>query len=128
MRFRCEGFELELPAFTLLTGPMAAAKPLFAQKFIVKFLKEHPDYRVLYFATSSPVCGILRNLKVFGMGNEGTGKITFFDYQPSCEGIRKADTDYYIGNFSDPEQLGRVLNMANERTMVVVPSLSLIHI
>ncbi len=128
MRFSFEGFDFELPAFTLLSGPMAAAKPLFAQKFIVEFLRENPDYRVLYFATSSPVCGILRNLRIFGMGDDLAGRITFLDYQPSCEGIRKVDANYYIGNFSDSEQLKKALDMADERTIVVLPSFTLLLI
>ncbi|WP_297498471.1 hypothetical protein, partial [Thermococcus sp.] len=114
--------------FTLLTGPMAAAKPLFAQKFIVKFLKKNPDYKVLYFATSSPVCGILRNLRIFGMKEEDTERITFLDYQPSCEDLKKVDVNYYIGSFSKPEQLEKVLDMADGRTIVVVPSFTLLLI
>ncbi|WP_297417481.1 hypothetical protein [Thermococcus sp.] len=128
MRFSFEGFDFELPAFTLLSGPMAAAKPLFAQKFIAEFLGENQDYKVLYFATSSPVCGVLRNLKVFGLGDDLAGGVTFLDYQPSCEGIRKVDTSYYIGNFSNPEQLEKALGVADERTIVVVPSFTLLLI
>jgi KaiC/GvpD/RAD55 family RecA-like ATPase len=126
MRFNFEGFEFELPAFTLLSGPMAAAKPLFAQKFIVEFLKEHPDWRVLYFATSSPICGILRNLRIFGLGDEDKGKITFLDYQPSCEELREVEGNYYIGNFSNKDQLETALKMAGEKTMIVIPSFTLL--
>ncbi len=128
MRFRFEGFDFELPAFTLLSGPMAAAKPLFAQKFIVEFLRENPDYKVLYFATSSPVCGILRNLRVFGMRDDVAKGITFLDYQPSCEGLKRVDANYYIGNFSDSKQLEKALGVADERTIVVVPSFTLLLI
>ncbi len=106
MRFAFEGFEFELPAFTLLSGPMAAAKPLFAQKFVVEFLKTHGDFRVLYFATNSPVC----------------------NYQPSCESFQRADSGYYIGNFSEPEQLDAALCMAEEKTIVVIPSFTLLLI
>ena len=126
MRFRFEGFEFELPTFTLLSGPMAAAKPLFAQKFIVSFLKEPPDCRVLYFATSSPVCGVLRNLRIFGMSDDEARRITFLDYQPSCEKLSKVDINYYIGNFSKPEQLEEALKMVDERSIVVVPSFTLL--
>lgn len=128
MRFGFLGFEFELPAFTLLSGPMAAAKPLFAQKFIVEFLKVHPDYGILYFATSSPVCGVLRNLQIFGMDDEKTRGITFLDYQASCAQIERADTGYYIGNFSEPEQLKRALDMASQKSIVVIPSFTLLLI
>jgi KaiC/GvpD/RAD55 family RecA-like ATPase len=128
MGFAFEGFDFELPAFTLLSGPMAAAKPLFAQKFIVRFLKEHPDYSVLYFATSSPVCGILRNLRVFGIGSGEIQRITFLDYQPSCEGLKRVDSNYYIGNFSEPEQLRNGLDMAGQKSVVVIPSFTLLLI
>lgn len=128
MRFVLEGLEFELPASTLLSGPMAAAKPLFAQKFLVEFLKEHPDYNVLYFATSSPVCGILRNLRIFGMGGGEIQRITFLDYQPSCTKIEKVDTGYYIGNFSEPEQLRNGLEMAGKKSVAVVPSFTLLLI
>ena len=94
----------------------------------MEFLRENPDYRVLYFATSSPVCGVLRNLRIFGMGDDLEGRITFLDYQPSCGGIRKVDTNYYIGNFSDSEQLREALNMADGKTIVVVPSFTLLLI
>ncbi|NJE48225.1 hypothetical protein [Thermococcus sp. 9N3] len=128
MRFTFEGFEFELPAFTLLSGPMAAAKPLFAQKFIVEFLKTHRDFKVLYFATSSPVCGVLRNLRVFGAGDDELSRITFLDYQPSCEELQRADSGYYIGNFSEPEQLNAALEMVDEKTIIVIPSFTLLLI
>jgi KaiC/GvpD/RAD55 family RecA-like ATPase len=128
MRFTFEEFEFELPAFTLLFGPMAAAKPLFAQKFIVEFLRNHPDYKVLYFATSSPVCGILRNLRVFGLSDGDTRRLTFLDYQPSCEEVKRADTNYYMGNFSDPGQLRMALRTADEKSIIVVPSFTLLLI
>ncbi len=128
MRFAFEDFEFELPAFTLLSGPMAAAKPLFAQKFVVEFLKTHGDFRVLYFATSSPVCSVIRNLRVFGAGEEELERITFLDYQPSCERLQRADSGYYIGNFSEPEQLDAALGMADEKTIVVIPSFTLLLI
>jgi KaiC/GvpD/RAD55 family RecA-like ATPase len=126
MHFHSEDFEFELPAFTLLSGPMAEAKPLFAQKFIVEFLREHPDWRVLYFATSSPICGILRNLRTFGMRDEDKGRITFLDYQPSCEELREVEGNYYMGNFSDKDQLEKALKLAGERTIIVMPSFTLL--
>ncbi|WP_148881996.1 hypothetical protein [Thermococcus aciditolerans] len=128
MRFGFWGFGFELPAVTLLSGPMAAAKPLFAQRFIVEFLNVHPEYDVLYFATSSPVCGVLRNLRIFGMDDEGIRGITFLDYQPSCAQIERADAGYYIGNFSEPEQLKRALDMAGQKSIVVIPSFTLLLI
>ncbi len=126
MRFPFEGFEFELPFFTLLSGPMAAAKPLFAQKFIVRFLKGHSDYSVLYFATSSPVCGILRNLRVFGLEEKEKERIIFLDYHSSCESLKETDANYYIGNFSDKAQLMESLKLADEGTIVIVPSFTLL--
>ncbi|NJF24627.1 hypothetical protein [Thermococcus sp. Bubb.Bath] len=126
MRFHFNSFEFELPAFSILSGPMAAAKPLFAQKFIVEFLKKYPDWRVLYFATSSPICGILRNLRIFGLRNDDRGKITFLDYQPSCEELREIERNYYMGNFSDKNQLEKGLKMGGEKTIIIIPSFTLL--
>jgi KaiC/GvpD/RAD55 family RecA-like ATPase len=128
MRFNFEGFEFELPAFTLLSGPMAAAKPLFAQKFIVEFLKGHSGWRVIYFATSSPICGILRNLRLFGSKDDDKAKITFLDYQQTCEDLKKVEGNYYMGNFSDRNQLEKALKMAGEKTIIVIPSFTLLLI
>lgn len=126
MRLKFERLEFEIPSSTVLMGPMAAAKPLFAQKFIVKLLNGDSSYHVLYFATSSPVCGILRNLRIFGLKNEAREKITFFDYQPSCNGLKKVDANYYIGNFSDKKQLKEALSKADEKTLVIIPSFTLL--
>ncbi len=126
MRFRFNAFEFELPAFTTLSGPMAAAKPLFAQKFVVEFLRDHSDWKVLYFATSSPIQGILRNMHIFGLREEDEGRITFLDYQPSCEELKRIESNYCIGNFSKVEQLEKGLRMAGEKTIVVIPSFTLL--
>lgn len=114
------------PSLIVLTGPMAAAKPLFAQKLTVALLNEKSDIKAMYFATSSPVCGILRNLKMFGLEEEKKDKITFFDYNPACDRIEKVGEKYYLGNFSKKEQLKRALSHADEKTIVVVPSFTLL--
>ena len=98
MIFEIENLEFELPALTLLTGPMAAAKPIFAQKFAVKWLNK--DGKVAYFATSSPVEGVISNLKILGLEESKIASITFFDYNPNSNKIEK--TKYgWRGNFSD---------------------------
>ncbi|NNG67057.1 RAD55 family ATPase [Caldanaerobacter subterraneus] len=123
--FELEGFKFELPSSTLLTGPMAAAKPLFAQKFIAAVLNEREDIRVFYFATSAPVESILRNLEVFGL-KRGREKITFFDYDPAIKELKKEGDSYYKGDYSIPEMLRRIFGLAGENTIVVIPSFTLL--
>lgn len=120
-----EGVIFPFPSSTILVGPMAAAKPLFAQKLIVSLLNRY-DLRVIYFATSSPVRGILRNLKIFGLEEEKEDKIIFFDYNPSYSELKKVDENHYIGNFSEKGQLRDVLAHADEKKIVVIPSFTLL--
>jgi archaellum biogenesis ATPase FlaH len=123
--FTLEGLKFSLPSFTLLAGPMAAAKPLFAQKFIAGFLNETDGANVFYLATSAPVEGILRNLQVFGLKEEKRN-ITFFDYDPSIKELMRSEDDYYKGDYSSPEILKQILNLASENTIVVIPSFTLL--
>jgi len=125
IHFELEGFKFKLPSFTLLTGPMAAAKPLFAQKFIAAILNEGGEPRVFYFATSAPVEGILRNLEVFGL-KRGREKITFFDYDPAIKELKKEGDNYYKGDYSIPEMLKSIFELADENTIVVIPSFTLL--
>jgi hypothetical protein len=126
MKVKFENLEFNLPSSTILGGPMAAAKPLFAQKFIVNILNNYKEYNVLYFATSSPVCGILRNLEIFGLEKKNKERILFFDYDPSCSKFRKVNDGYYIGNFADKGHLEDALSHANEKSIVVIPSFTLL--
>jgi len=122
MIFEIENMAFELPASTLLTGPMAAAKPIFAQKFIVKWIEN--GGKVAYFATSSPVDGVISNLKVLGLEEKMMDKITFFDYNPQMKEIKEIEKGY-AGNFSDEKQLKEALNMVNDG-IVVIPSFTLL--
>jgi len=122
MIFEIENMAFELPASTLLTGPMAAAKPIFAQKFMVEWIKN--GGRVAYFATSSPIDGVISNLKVLGLDEKMLDKITFFDYNPQMKEIKEIEKGY-AGNFSDEEQLKEALNMVND-SLVVIPSFTLL--
>ena len=119
MIFEIENMAFELPASTLLTGPMAAAKPIFAQKFIVEWVKK--GGKVSYFATSSPIEGVISNLKILGL--ESFDNITFFDYDPKRNKIEKIGNNY-AGNFSDWKQLKEALNMVDG--IVVIPSFTLL--
>ena len=58
-KIRFFDIDIMIPSSILLKGLMAVAKPVFAQKFIVNWIKMGD--RVLYFSTSSPVDGALRN-------------------------------------------------------------------
>ncbi|MGB9781116.1 hypothetical protein [Caldanaerobacter sp.] len=123
--FEIEGLKFSLPSFTLLAGPMAAAKPLFAQKFIAAFLNEVDGANVFYLATSAPVEGILRNLQVFGLKEEKKN-ITFFDYDPAVKELKKEGDNYYKGDYSEPEILKQILDLAAENTIIVIPSFTLL--
>ncbi|MCD6573621.1 MAG: hypothetical protein J7K95_05965 [Thermoplasmata archaeon] len=122
MIFEIENMAFELPASTLLTGSMAAAKPIFAQKFIVKWVEN--GGKVAYFATSSPIDGVISNLKVLGLDGKMMDKITFFDYNPQMKEIKEIE-EGYAGNFSDERQLKEALNMVND-SLVVIPSFTLL--
>ena len=122
MKFQIENMAFELPASTLLTGPMAAAKPIFAQKFMVEWIRN--GGKVSYFATSSPIDGVISNLKVLGLDEKMMDKITFFDYNPKLREIEKIGRGY-AGNFSNEKQLKEALNMVND-SIVVIPSFTLL--
>ncbi|MGB9678497.1 MAG: RAD55 family ATPase [Thermoanaerobacteraceae bacterium] len=123
--FELEGLKFSLPSFTLLAGPMAAAKPLFAQKFIANFLNKIEGANVFYLATSAPIEGILRNLQVFGL-NEERRNITFFDYDPAVKELREEEDNYYKGDYSNPKILNQILDLANENAVIVIPSFTLL--
>lgn len=126
MEINFEGLIFDLPSSTLLSGSMATAKPLFAQKFIVTLLNKLDGLKVAYFATSSPVCGILRNLKIFGLRDNLEKRIVFFDYNPLCNELKRVDENYYVGNFSDVDQFESALTYAGEKSAIVIPSFTLL--
>ena len=80
--------------------------------------------RVAYFATSSPIDGVISNLKVLGLDEKMLDKITFFDYNPQMKEIKEIEKGY-AGNFSDEGQLKEALNMVND-SLVVIPSFTLL--
>ena len=122
MIFQIENMVFELPASTLLTGPVAAAKPIFAQKFMVEWIKK--GGKVSYFATSSPMESIISSLKILGLDKKMMDRITFFDYSPKLKEIKKIEKGY-VGNFSNKEQLKEALNMVDD-SLVVIPSFTLL--
>lgn len=127
MMFEFEGLKFRLPFFTLLSGPMAAAKPIFAQKFIVKWL-EGRDSKVIYFATSTPVDGIVRNLKILGLNDRKLEDMVFFDYNPEYRELKKINDSLYVGDFSRKEQLKRALELIEEGSITIIPSFTLLLI
>jgi KaiC/GvpD/RAD55 family RecA-like ATPase len=126
MILELEGLKFVLPSSTLLVGPMAAAKPLFALKFVASVLNRYGDYRAIIFATSSPKETILNNLKVFHLSDDAEKRITFFDFDPLSEELMKINDVCYVGNFSDPDQLKKALHYARENDIVVIPSFTLL--
>ncbi len=124
--FEFEGLKFKFGSFTLLAGPMAAAKPIFAQKFIVKYLNENEEGKVIYFATSSPVDGIIKNLNIFGIKKGKIKKIIFLDYNPEYKEVKKVNNYLYRGNFSEENQLITALNLSNNNSIVVIPSFTLL--
>lgn len=117
-----ENLRFELPSSTLLSGPMAAAKPIFAQKFMVKWI--NGGGKAIYFATSSPINGVVTNLKILGINENKIKNILFFDYDPNTEKIEKISYGYK-GNFSDERQLKYALSFAKEN-LVIIPSFTLL--
>jgi len=120
--FEIENLRFELPSFTILSGPMAAAKPIFAQKFMVKWI--NTGGKAIYFATSSPINGAITNLKILGIDENKIKNILFFDYDPNIKRIEKISHGYK-GNFSDENQLKYALNFAKEK-LVIIPSFTLL--
>ncbi len=123
--FEFEGLKFQIPSSTLLSGPMAAAKPIFAQKFIVKWLNDTKG-KVVYFATSSPIDNVIKNLNILGLKEEELKYITFFDYDPEYREVIKADNGIYKGDFSDVNQLTRAIEIVDENSTAIIPSFTLL--
>ncbi len=121
-----EGLKFILPSSTLLIGPMAAAKPLFALKLVARVLSRNSNCRSIIFATSSPRETVLKNLKVFHLSNDVERRIVFFDYNPRSRRMERINDYCYIGDFSSPGQLKEALLHAGENYIVVIPSFTLL--
>lgn len=106
---------------------MAAAKPIFVQKFIVKWLNSKKG-KVYYFATSSPIYGIIRNLDILGLRGEELKNIVFFDYDPEYKEMVEVGNGIYKGNFSDVNQLMKAMEAIDkdENSVIVIPSFTLL--
>ena len=120
--------DITIPSSILLKGPMAAAKPVFAQKFIVNWI--NMGNRVLYFATSSPIDGVLRNLEILGL-NKKNGNIVFADFVVEAKKILEINDNLYKGNFSDYMILRDFLTefyrkVSLDRWLLVIPSFTLL--